>query len=235
MSRVFPAARPVTGPNAAAMKYDILSAIGLLGVHGSARDQASMPRLILLVTARYNWRRSEVSMGQTEMARLWGVSERTAKREVKHWIERGVLICSRPGVRGRVASYQLNISRILELSEPYWATIGSDFGERMRAGEASGASDGKIVQLPVRRAMTDADASGDPWFAVKQSLTDAQPEVYSSWLADLDYERTGQGKLAVVAPSKFIASYVSRHYLDLIERTVRQIHPEIRQITVVTR
>lgn len=232
MSRVFPAARPVIGSNAAVMKYDILSAIGLLGLHGSSRDQVSMPRLALLITARYNWKRGEVSMGQTEMARLWGVSERTAKREIKFWVEAGVLVCARPGVRGRVASYRLNLTRIIELSEPFWAAIGSDFAERMRAGEGAAETGRKVVQLPVKRVSPSADLSEDPWIAVKQSLNAAQPEVYSSWLSDLGYDWAGQGSLRITAPSRFIASYVNGHYLEMIERAVRQVYPELRQISV---
>jgi hypothetical protein len=234
MSRVYSAVRPVTGPTAAFMKYDLLSAIGLIGVHGSAREQVSMPRLALLVTARYNWRRNEVSMGQAEMARLWGVSERTAKREVKLWVDLGVLLCKRAGVRGRVASYQLNLSRVLELSEPFWSAIGADFSERMGAETGAPAHEQNIVQLPVTRAAVAQVAPDDPWFAVKQSLSREQPEVYSSWLADLEFDRIGAGQVRVNAPSRFVASYVSGHYMDLIERALRLSHPDLRQISVGT-
>lgn len=232
MSRVFPALRPLTGPNAAAMKYDILSAIGLIGVHGSAREQVSMPRLALLVTARYNWRKGEVSMGQSEMARLWGVSERTAKREIKLWVDRGLLVCSRPGVRGRVAAYRLNLSRVMELSEPFWPAIGSDFAERMSTDGATPATDQKVVRLPVTRVAQPENAEADPWFEVKQALSHAQPEVYSSWLSDLRFDRTAQGSVRVTAPSRFIASYVNGHYLGLIERAVTAHLPEVRQVSI---
>ena len=42
-----------------------------------------MLRLIALITARYNWQRDELSVGQSEMARIWGVHDRTVKREVR--------------------------------------------------------------------------------------------------------------------------------------------------------
>lgn len=232
MSRVLPAMRPVTGSNAAAMKYDILSAIGLLGVHGTARDQASMPRLALLVTARYNWKRGEVSMGQSEMARLWGVSDRTAKREIKFWLDQGLLLCKRPGVRGRVASYQLNLGRILELSEPFWPAIGADYAERMVAESAPPDPERKVVPLRPRQPGEAAPLSDDPWSEVKGYLRREQPEVYSSWLADLTFARTGQGAVRVTAPSRFIASYVNGHYLSLIERALAATCPEVRQVSV---
>ncbi|MFP7675492.1 DnaA N-terminal domain-containing protein [Marivita sp. S0852] len=234
MSRVFPAARPVTGPTAAVMKYDILSAIGLIGIHGSNRDQVSMPRLALLVTARYNWRRNEVSMGQAEMARLWGVSDRTAKREVKFWVEQKLLICVRAGVRGRVASYRLNLSRIIEMSEPFWAAIGSDFSKRMAAEEIPEPQDQKVVPLRVRHAVPSEPDISDPWSAVKRSLNASHPEVYSSWLADLDYDWSGPGTVHVTAPSRFIASYVDGHYMDVIEAALRLEVPDFRQVSIST-
>ena len=233
MSRAYQVARPVTGPSAAAMKYDILSAIGLIGLHGTARDQPSMPRLALLVTARYNWRRNEVSMGQAEMAQLWGVSERTAKREVKFWTECGVLICTRPGVRGRVGAYRLNLSRILELSEPFWPAIGSDYVDRMSFGTIPPAPDDQnVVRLPVGRSSHVDPDPQDPWIAVKQSLMLDQPEVYSSWLADLKYEWLAAKHVHVTAPSRFVASYVNGHYAEFIERTLRAEFPDLRKVTI---
>lgn len=232
MSRAYSVARPVSGANAAAMKYDILSAIGLIGVHGSAREQVSMPRLALLVTARYNWRRSEVSMGQVEMARLWGVSDRTAKREVKFWVEQGFLICCRPGVRGRVAAYRLDLGSVMERSEPFWAAIGSDYADRMSADMARPEADSKIVQLPVKHTNTPIPDPTNPWVAVKQSLSSEQPEVFSSWLAELEYAWASPEYIRITAPSRFVASYVNGHYLELLERTLRAVHPQVRQVSV---
>ena len=235
MSSAIQAARALTGPNAASMKYDILSAIGLIGLHGCARTQVSMPRLALLVTARYNWRRNEISMGQAEMARLWGVSDRTAKREIKLWLDRGFLVCSRPGVRGRVAAYRLNLARVLEVSEPLWPAIGSDFVDRMTTSDAPSALDQKVVQLDKHRAQSVASDPADPWLAVKQSLSDAQPEVYSSWLSQLVYERSGPSTVRVIAPSRFVASYVNGHYLGSIERAIQATHPDVSQVSIASK
>lgn len=234
MSSPNPAARALTGPNAASMKYDILSAIGLIGLHGCARTQVSMPRLALLVTARYNWRRHEISMGQSEMARLWGVSERTAKREVKFWLERGLLQCTKPGVRGRVAAYRLDIPAVLRASEPFWPAIGSDFVARMTAPDAPPASEQNVVHLNTRRPERVVADPTDPWAAVKQSLSDAQPEVYSSWLSQLEYERLGATSIRITAPSRFVASYVNGHYLGTVERAIRGVHPEITEVSIVS-
>ncbi len=69
----------MTGPCAGVVKYDILTALGL---HGVPSAQASMLRLITAIMARCNWRSEEMTVGQRDLARLWGVAERTAKREV---------------------------------------------------------------------------------------------------------------------------------------------------------
>lgn len=174
-------------------------------------------------------------MGQTEMARLWGVSERTAKREIKLWLDRGFLVCSRPGVRGRVAAYRLNLARVLEVSEPYWPAIGSDFVDRMTASDAPPPSDRKVVQLDNHRAQNVTSDPADPWLAVKQSLSDGQPEVYSSWLSQLEYERLGVSTVRVTAPSRFVASYVNGHYLGAIERAIQVTHPEVSQVSIASR
>ena len=235
MSRALKAPLALTGPNAAAMKYDVLSMIGLIGVHGCPRTQVSMPRLALLITARYNWRRNEISMGQAEMARLWGVSERTAKREVKLWLEAGYVFCTRPGVRGRVAAYQLNFARILEKSEPFWPAIGSDFVERMTASDPPAEEDRKVVQLNTRRSIAVTPDPADPWATVKQALSSKQPEVFSSWLSQLEYDWQGTSTVQVTAPSRFVASYVNGHYLALIEDAICSAHPQVTQVSVASK
>ena len=71
------------GPNAGALKYDLLTALSVAGLHGTPTEQTSLMRLTALITARYNWRLEEVSVGQDELARLWAVNLRTVKREMK--------------------------------------------------------------------------------------------------------------------------------------------------------
>jgi hypothetical protein len=81
-----------------ALKYDLLTALNIMGLHGTPTEQTSLTRLMVLITARYNWRVEEVSIGHIEMARLWAVNDRTVKREMKRLLQMGVLICIRPGV-----------------------------------------------------------------------------------------------------------------------------------------
>ncbi len=91
----------LTGPEAGSLKYDILTALTLLGLHGTATEQTSMMRLIALITARYNWRANELTVGQRDIARMWAVNERTVKREMKRLTDAQILVCKRSGVRGR--------------------------------------------------------------------------------------------------------------------------------------
>jgi hypothetical protein len=72
----------IVGRNAAAHKYDILTAIGTYALSKGKHEQRLVLRLITLITARYNWGRDELAVGQREIARLWSVDERTVKREM---------------------------------------------------------------------------------------------------------------------------------------------------------
>ncbi len=81
--------------------------------------------MVLLITARYNWRLDEFTVGQRDLARMWNVTDRTVKREIKYWLERKMVICKRQGVRGRVGAYRLNYPEIYRLSEPYWWPLES--------------------------------------------------------------------------------------------------------------
>ena len=70
------------GHRDAARKYDIITALGAYALARNKHDQRLVLRLITLMTARYNWARNELAVGQREIARLWSVDERTVKREM---------------------------------------------------------------------------------------------------------------------------------------------------------
>ncbi len=75
-------ARNITGPGSAALKYDILTALLVTAAQGEATEARLALRLSLLITARFTWRSGTFSVGRREMARMWGVTERTANREI---------------------------------------------------------------------------------------------------------------------------------------------------------
>ena len=198
--------RRITG--AGAVKYDILTALSVSGLNGSSADQLSMSRLISVITARYNWRNDELSMGQREMASLWGVRERTAKREVKRWLETGLLISRRSGVRGRVAAYRLNLHRICEITKPIWHLIGTDFTERMSSLLPGGD---RIIRLDTLRPATTPVSTAVGWDGVRDQLNRLFPAQYETWIAPLQARDDGE-TLVLEARSAFAAEYVQTHF-----------------------
>lgn len=211
--------RRLTGPGAGAVKYDIITALSLAGLNGDTGFQISMTRLISLITARYNWRSNTLSIGQAEMAHLWGVGDRTAKREVKRWLDAGLLICAKPGVRGRVAVYRLNLGQVCAVSRTVWEQVGADFAERM---SALAPETSQIVHLEKVRAVKERmlPDGGGGWDAVLETLAIRFPNQHDAWIAPLK-ARQEAGTLILEARSGFAAEYVKTHFGRDIADAVR--------------
>lgn len=135
-----------TGRNAATLKYDLLTAMGAYALAEGKGPQRLVLRLMTLVTARYNWVRNELTVGQREIARLWSVDERTVKREMAKLRAMGWLVVKRQGARGRVTEYRMDIEKILRTTQGSWAAIGPDYEQRMTRDEVK---DDNVVPLPV--------------------------------------------------------------------------------------
>ena len=198
----------LSGPGAGVVKYDLLTALSVYGLNGSAADHLSMSRLAALITARYNWRTDDLTMGQAEMSRLWGIGERTVKREVKRWLTEGFLTCRQPGVRGRVAKYRLNIARICEATEPIWHLVGPDFADRMAALRPATAQVIRLQAHPQNVSNKDELAG---WDAVRSQLADRFPAQYPAWIEPLEATLAGD-ELTLDAKSLFAAEYASTHF-----------------------
>lgn len=220
--------RRVTGAGSSAVKYDILTALTIAGLNGTTSDQLSMARLTALITARYNWRTDDLTMGQREMASLWGVGERTAKREVKRWLDTGLLICRRAGVRGRVASYRLNLTRVCEVTEPVWSRVGSDFRARM---EDLMPSRDRVIRLDLVRATQSASTNTNGWESVRRQLGDLFPAQYEAWIEPLRADDDGQ-TLVLEARSGFAAEYVKTHFGRDIVDAVRAAWDGERSVVI---
>ena len=115
--------RPV-GREAAAKKYDILSAMMAHALAGDQHRQRLILRLMALITTRYNWQRNELATGQREIARLWCVDERTVKRDMARLRGLGWVQVKRAGARGRVSVLGLDLERIMLDTRPEWTHIG---------------------------------------------------------------------------------------------------------------
>lgn len=201
--------RKMVGPKAPALKYDLLTAINLVGLHGSGADQVSMQRLSTLITARYNWRRDELSVGQRDMARMFSVTERTIKREVKRWTDSRVLVSTRQGVRGRVGAYRLNILELYRLSEPYWTAVGPDYAQRMTEFWSSETS--TVVQLPTRAHDQVVGEPTSSWGAICARIRQTSPDKAANWLRQLVFIEDDGLTYKVGAKSAFVARYIETH------------------------
>ncbi|WP_108262321.1 DnaA N-terminal domain-containing protein [Mangrovicoccus ximenensis] len=225
----------ITGPGAGVWKYDILTALTLWGLNGSQGEQATAMRVIAMVTARYNWQRDEVSIGQRDLAKLWGVTDRTVKRELKRLSALGLLETLRPGVRGRVASYRLVPEVVAALSAPYWDRVGPDFAERFGARRTAAVTqEGPQVLRVDFRQGREEPAAGDPWSQVQARLRAAAPEAYGAWFAGLVLRDASEERVEIVAQSAFVLRYVETHFGEILRGAVAEAFgPEPRLVLAI--
>ncbi|MBB95026.1 MAG: hypothetical protein CML68_10535 [Rhodobacteraceae bacterium] len=225
-----------TGPAAGSQKYDLLTALAVAGLSGSPGFQTSMLRLVALVTARYNWARDELTVGQREMARMWSVDERTVKREIKRLTTAKILLQLRPGVRGRVAAYRLNIDEIHRLSAPVWDRVGPDFSDRMaKAQPEPEAPLPKVVHVAFGQSAGGSEGQGaraEPWGRVLARLAELEPNLHRNWFGGLTCLEDTGGVLRLRAPSAFVAQYVQTHHLRLVLGTAQLEFPGLRRIEI---
>lgn len=230
-------AKRFTGPQAGSQKYDLLTALSVAGLSGSPGFQTSMLRLVALVTARYNWARNELTVGQREMARLWSVDERTVKREIKRLTSASILLQLRPGVRGRVAAYRLNLAEIHRLSAPVWDRVGPDYSDRM-ARQVPQPESGNVMHVNFAATPaaepTEAAGRGGPWPRTLARLARLDPALHRNWFSALKAGACEGGVLTLRAPSQFLAQYVQTHHQRLLLGTAQMEYPGLRRIEIGT-
>lgn len=220
--------KPV-GRDAAARKYDIITALGAYALSGGKHDHRLVLRFITLVTARYNWARNELAVGQREIARLWSVDERTVKRETAKLRGCGWLVVKRQGARGRVTEYGLDLDAILETTRPQWPHVGPDFDLRMQgAPEPS-----RVVPMPVRGAAPAPPIEKGTEWALAQGVLHAEDAgIYGSWLHHLSRQDRAGGRLTLHAPSRFHGAYVQTHLLARVLNAVQTVDSEVFEIVI---
>lgn len=223
----------LTGPQTGSQKYDLLTAMAVAGLNGKSGLQTSMLRLVVLVTARYNWKLDEFSVGQRDLARMWSVDQRTVKREIKRLVDSKILLQLRAGVRGRVAAYRLGRQEIYRLSAPHWERVGPDFSARMdEQYVAMGAQKETVVRVDFRGKSSDDDAP--QWHRVKARLAETDPVVHSSWFASLRFIDHDNNVLHLQAPSSFVAQYVLTHHLQRLQEAASPDFPGLQRIRITT-
>lgn len=221
--------RPV-GKNAAALKYDLITAMGCYALQHSNAMQRRILRLITLITARYNWQRDELAIGQREIAKLWHVDERTVKREMAQMRAMNWLVVKRQGARGRVSEYSLAIDRILADTALIYAAIGQDFKARLEPDPVPN----NVVPLPGTDKPRPPSAKNNcVWSQARVLLYAQDPAVYSAWIDALHKKDRAGGELTLIAPTKFHAHYVTTHYLQRLLATCQSVDDNVHSLTIL--
>ena len=222
--------RKPTGRHAASLKYDLISALGAHALSLGKADQRRVLRLITLITARYNWARDELAVGQREIARLWSCDERTVKREMARLRAMGWLVVRRQGTRGRVSEYGLDHARILADTNPAWSAIGPDFVLRLEGqGEES-----SVVPFPGPVAVAPPRLTSDSeWGLAQMVLHQEDSANFDSWLRALERAERAGGRLTLRAPSRFHASYVQTHLAGRILAACKSVDEEVSTLSIV--
>jgi hypothetical protein len=235
------AATQAGGRMTSARKYDVITLMGVAGLSGGPTEQRSMLRLITLVTARYNWTTGELTVGRREMARLWGVDERTVKREIARLKARGFLTLRRAGVRGRVSAYALDFAALRAACD--WSRVGPDFAARLAAEVGGGGEGENVIPFPaaaprVAPVAQPADASTpdaaprSEWSRARRALQAVGEAAFARWIAPLERAGRRDGRVVVEAPSAYHADFVERTYLDAILRALREADPEVSSVRI---
>ncbi|MFC2970468.1 DnaA N-terminal domain-containing protein [Acidimangrovimonas pyrenivorans] len=219
--------KPV-GREAAARKYDILSALMAYALSQDKHCQRRVLRLMALITTRYNWKRDELAMGQEEIARLWSVDTRTVKREMARLKGQGWLVLKRQGARGRVSVYGIDLEKMMEDTRPAWVNIGPDFVARVDPPAAPAPAD-NVVPL---RAAAPPVQDGTLWARVQERLHGEDAALYGAWFGPLQEAGVEDGCLILLAPSRFHASYVQTHLAARLVAAVQRLDPSLRDVRV---
>lgn len=223
----------IVGAGSSAIKYDILTALLAMAAQNPAADGRLALRLSLLITARFNWQSGTFSVGQKEIARLWGVTERTAKRDMAQLRARGWIRVNIPAARGRVARYEICLSDVLRDTVPYWEAVGSDFVARMTEAPETPDETNVVPLRPQNQETAPAPADGTGWQAVALRIKDTDPAVYNSWIAALQPLGIEVGVLTLLAPGKFIADYVRTHYASRLLALAVAENRDIRDVRIL--
>lgn len=222
------AKRP-TGQGAASRKYDLLTALGAHACGGSKFQQRLVLRFMTMITARYNWQRDELTMGRTEIARLWQVDERTVKRELAKLKLAGWMTVKRAAARGRVTVYGVDWNQVLDDTRAAWPCVGPDFEARIaeiRGVPADDPAARKVVAFP-------SSASGDTeWDRALAYLSRDDQAFSAHWLTPLRRVSVAGGILELEAPSAFHAQYLMSQAGMRLLRAVQMAAPNVHRVVV---
>lgn len=220
----------LAGPGAAARKYDLITALGAYALSLGKHEQRLILRLITLLTARYNWARDELSMGQREIAKLWSCNERTVKRELAKLRALGWLTVKRQGARGRVTTYGFDTTVMLKATQAIWTEVGPDFALRLEDAPAE-----TVVPFPVKGAVAPPEMDeATEWGLARAVLFAEDQGRFGAWVQALTRTGRAGGRLTLRAPSRFHAAYVQTHLTGVLLRACQMVDEDVTAIEIIT-
>lgn len=224
----------VAGSGSAAIKYDILTALLAMSAQADGPKARLALRLSLVITARFNWRLGRFNVGQRELAKMWGVTERTAKREMAQMRVLGWISVETAAARGRVAQHRINFPDLLKDTMPYWESVGPDFVARL-VGGAGDADEPATNVVPLRGTSESIPAqSGKYWPSVADRLRDQNGEIFQAWFAKIEEIDVENDELILGAPNRFVAEYITTHFNIRVLAAVRSVDPALRGVRIVS-
>ena len=219
------------GNGAAARKYDLLTALGSKALASSPAEQRVVLRLMVAITARYNWATDTLAVAQADLARMWSVDERTVKRMMSRYRERGWLKLKRQAVRGRVAEYGLGLEALLVSSRDAWSRIGPDFEARLSPDDDRLPSP-TVVPFP---APAPEAPEGRLWPRLHAQMAMIDPATAKAWLHGVCEEGIDDGVLRLSVPGRYQANYLRTHVGGELLELARRFDPRIRAVEVCVR
>jgi hypothetical protein len=223
----------IAGPGSASIKYDIVTALLAASAHEAGPKARLALRLTLVITARFNWRLGHFAVGQKQLAQMWGVTERTAKREIAHLRALGWIRVEKAAARGRVAQHSIEFPAVLRDTRPYWAAVGPDFAARMSGlPEDSVQTPDNIVPMRMKTVSVPAQ-DGTLWPKMAAHIEAAEPDLFAAWLCGLTELDFDGGTLVLGAPTRFIAGYVETHHKLRLLAIATMLEPTLRNVKVI--
>lgn len=218
------------GSGAAARKYDLLTALGTSALSREPGEQRLMLRLMVAITARYNWASDTLAVAQTDLARMWSVDERTVKRMMAEFRARGWLTLKRKAARGRVAEYGLGIAALFDATRDDWAKVGTDFETRLAPNDGPTSPSPTVVPFPVAPIES---SQGRIWPRVVDRIAATDPATARAWLQGVSEAGLQDGVLSLSVPGRYQANYLRTHLVARLLEVARQIEPRVSALTLI--
>lgn len=223
----------VVGRHASTRKYDILTVLATYALAQDKHMQKRVLRFISLLTARYNWQRDELCVGQNEMARMWSVDVRTVKRELSKFRSLGWLVEKRAGARGRITVYGIDVAVIFADTRSDWEKVGADLvqrlsDERITAAETGNQND-NVVPLQRHQAQ---DFGDDFWGQYQKELYRISPNVVEVWLKNAQLVGCENGVMTLLVQSRFIRDYICSNLEERLLSVARRLDPSIVRLKI---